>query len=70
MIAVEDFTKLAEGTDVALEGRVGRCPRCGRSGIEHRGERGIDAFVHMQKSQILSDGLLVEPTDCCRVPDA
>jgi hypothetical protein len=67
MLTIEDFTKLPEGLVVALEGRVGRCPICGRNGIERVQTDGRGIYLHLQTSEILSDGLLIEPRDCCEV---
>lgn len=65
MVTVEDFTRLAVGSDVPLEGRVCACPRCGRNGVPH--EEPDRLFVHVQATEVLSDGMLTEPRDCCRV---
>jgi hypothetical protein len=54
---------------VPLEGRVDRCPECGRNGIEHD-EPDTLFFVHVQGTELLSDGMLTEPRDCCRVTRA
>ena len=67
MISVEDFTSLPEGFSVALEGRVGVCPRCGRNGVEEHRQDGT-YFVHVQTSEIFGDGMLTEPRDCCPLP--
>jgi hypothetical protein len=65
MVTVEDFTRLAVGSDVPLEGKVCACPRCGRSGVPY--EEPDRLFVHVQATEVLSDGMLTEPRDCCRV---
>lgn len=66
MVMLEDFTALSRGRDVPLEGRVDRCPACGRNGVEHA-EPDSHFFVHVQASELLSDGMLTEPRDCCRI---
>ncbi len=65
MVHVEDFTKLAPGVEVASEGRVGRCPRCGRNGIAWNSGDGAGYLIHVQTSQILGDGMLTKPSDYC-----
>lgn len=64
MVLIEDFTMVPEGTRVASEGSVTRCPRCGRNGIR-RSRYGAVWFVHVQVARMLPDGLRVEPEDCC-----
>jgi hypothetical protein len=64
MLTTEDFTLMPEGLLVPLAGRVGRCPRCARTGVEARTESGMD-YVHVQTSEVMCDGMLVEPQDCC-----
>jgi hypothetical protein len=66
MVTLEDFTTLSRGSDVPLEGRVDRCPQCGRNGIEHAEPERL-LFVHVQETDLLSDGMRTEPRDCCRV---
>jgi hypothetical protein len=66
MVMLQDFTALSRGSDVPLEGRVDRCPQCGRNGIEHA-EPDTLFFVHLQETELLSDGMLTEPRDCCRL---
>jgi hypothetical protein len=63
MISLEDFTALVDGGEVPLEGRVEICPRCSRSGIQRR-----TTFVHVQTTEIMGDGMLTVPRDCCRLP--
>jgi hypothetical protein len=67
MISLEDFTTLAEGAEVAVEGRVGRCPKCGRAGVEKLGDEAT-SFVHVQTCEVLGDGMLTVPRDRCLVP--
>lgn len=66
MVELEDFTAFAVGSD-GPEGRVGCCPECGRNGVRHQELDGT-FYVHTQASEVLSDGMLTEPRDCCRVP--
>jgi hypothetical protein len=65
MIQIEDYTALPEGQLVPLEGRVERCPRCGRKGIEERPTVAAPYFLHVQTSEVLPDGLLEDARDCC-----
>jgi len=69
MVMLQDFTALSRGYEVPLEGRVDRCPRCGRNGIEHA-EPNTLFFVHVQETEVLSDGMLTAPRDCCRLTRA
>ena len=70
MTSVEDFTGMRSGDEVALEGRVGRCERCGRTGIEHAvGDTGPAYVIHVQVTRILGDGMLTEPSDYCVIED-
>ena len=68
MLTVEDFTAVTAGKDVPGEGHVESCPECGRSGVRHEEPDGI-SYVHVQATEVLSDGLLTEPRDCCRPSD-
>jgi hypothetical protein len=68
MVVLEDFTRICAGQDIALEGHVECCPRCGRPGIEQHFAGGSPVYVHAQTSEILGDGMRVEPQDCCAVP--
>jgi hypothetical protein len=70
MIRVEDFTKLPEGLLVPIEGKVERCPRCGRNGIEAHPTASLPYFLHVQGSEILPDGMREEVLDCCAIPPA
>jgi hypothetical protein len=63
MLTVEDFTALPEGCDVE-DGTVESCPRCGRNGVVRR-DSSADYMLHVQTLQILGDGILDEPRDCC-----
>ena len=64
MPVVEDFTILAPGSEVAGEGRVERCPRCGRNGVKERVD-GEAMFLHGSSTELMSDGLLEMPGECC-----
>ena len=63
MLVVEDFTVLEQGAEVAGDGRVATCPRCGRNGVRESVE-GRTEWIHSQESELMSDGLLVT-LDCC-----
>jgi hypothetical protein len=65
MIRIDDFTQLPEGRFVPIEGRVERCPRCGRNGIEEHPVGTLSYFLHVQASEVLPDGMFDEPLDCC-----
>ncbi len=65
MIRVEDFTELPVGRLVPLEGKVERCPRCGRNGIEEHPACRDAYFLHVQASRILPDGMWDEAIDRC-----
>jgi len=64
MLVMEDLTGLELGAEVGGEGRVERCPLCGRKGVRERVD-GKRTFVHTRSSELLSDGLLVTAEDCC-----
>ena len=68
MISIEDFTRLIEGTLVAGDGPIGCCPRCGRNGVRRNRSDGALRFVHVQAARMCSDGMRVEPEDCCTIP--
>ena len=60
----EDYTILETGTAIFGAGSVERCSCCGRNGLrEHLA--GQDAIIHTEVSELMSDGLLVVPGDCC-----
>ena len=63
MVTVEDFTGLPEGFDVE-NGTIHSCPRCGRNGVV-RHESEADLVVHVQTLELMGDGMLDEPRDCC-----
>ena len=69
MITIEDFTLLPEGFADAAEGPVSRCPRCGRNGVVKHPEGAVSYCIHAEISELLCDGMLTEPTDCCEIPD-
>jgi len=64
MPVLEDFTVLMPGAEVAGEGLVERCPRCGRNGVRERVD-GQTKLLHAWAMELMSDGLLVIPEDCC-----
>jgi hypothetical protein len=64
LTVIDDYTVLEIGTVIAGWGRVERCPRCGRNGLRERLE-GHEAILHTETSELMSDGLLVVPGDCC-----
>jgi hypothetical protein len=66
MVLLEDFTGFAVGSN-GPDGRIGCCPECGRNGVPLEEPDGA-SYVHIQASEVLSDGMLTEPRDCCRVP--
>jgi hypothetical protein len=61
-VVVEDFTSTEQGADVE------RCPRCGRNGVREKTRNG-SLYLHKQTSELMSDGMLEEPTDCCTVDE-
>jgi hypothetical protein len=69
MISFEDFTSFPLGFEIPFEGRVDTCPRCGRNGIEEQPACGNAYFLHSQSSDIRPDGMLIEPVDCCPLPE-
>jgi hypothetical protein len=69
MMSIEDFTELEEGTLVAGDGQICRCPRCGRNGLLLCRSDGLVRFVHVQASRMFGDGMTVEPEDCCTMPE-
>jgi hypothetical protein len=66
MVFLEDFTKASAGQDIPLEGHVESCLRCGRPGVKQHGADG-QFVVHAQISEVLGDGMRVEPRDCCEI---
>lgn len=63
MVTVEDFTGFPEGLDIE-EGTILACPRCGRNGVaRHQGES--EMVLHVQTLELMGDGMLEEPRDCC-----
>ena len=67
MMSIEDFTTLPEGSVVLLEGTIVRCPRCGRNGVLKDPDDGSLCCIHAEESTLLCDGMLTEPTDCCKL---
>jgi hypothetical protein len=61
---VEDFTLLSPGFEIVGGATVEPCPFCGRSGIRERID-GEAKVLHRQTSELMCDGLLVTPEDCC-----
>lgn len=70
MLTTEDFTSMPEGLNVPMAGRVSRCPLCSRNGVETHPQAGEAAFLHVQTSEVMCDGMLVEPQDCCVLFDS
>jgi hypothetical protein len=68
MSAVQDFTQLPEGRVIPIEGRIERCPRCGRNGIEEHPVGSVPYFLHVQVLQMLPDGMRDDVLDCCSLP--
>jgi len=66
MLSVEDFTRLPIGSETPTEGRVDRCPKCGRNGVAVQSNDG-SSFLHVQTSEVIGDGMFTEPRDCCRL---
>ena len=66
---VEDFTLLRPGFEIVGGTRVEPCPFCGRSGIRERVD-GEAKVLHRQTSELMCDGLLVIPEDCCSLESA
>ena len=69
-MSIENFTTLPVGYVVPLEGSVVCCPRCGRNGVLERNQVCGPYCLHEQQSLLLCDGMLIEPTDSCELPDA
>jgi hypothetical protein len=68
MITIDDFTRMSEGMVATLEGEVVRCPACGRNGVVRSPKDAPSYCVHVEESEIHSDGMRTDPTDCCRLP--
>ena len=68
MITSDDFTGLTEGAQVPTEGTVICCPVCGRNGVLEHDACG-PRCVHAEKVTVLGDGMLVEFTDSCELPN-
>jgi hypothetical protein len=68
MVVLEDFTRTSGIHNSPGEGFVEHCRRCGRSGFEQHFPHGEPIVVHSQISEVLGDGMRVEPQDCCAIP--
>jgi hypothetical protein len=68
MVVLEDFTRVSARQGGPFEGYVEQCPRCGRPGVEECFADGEPVVIHSQISEVLGDGMRVEPQDCCAVP--
>jgi len=68
MRTFENFTTASVGTRGPLEGTIALCPACGRAGILEHLADGAAEFVHVETEEVLGDGMLVEPIDCCPLP--
>ena len=68
MITAEDFTLFPEGR-IPSEMTVVTCPCCGRHGVLEWEARGV-LCVHSETTTVLADGMLVEFTDSCELPQA
>jgi hypothetical protein len=66
MFSVDDFTRMPRGAEAPVEGRVDRCPKCGRNGVAINGSEG-NSSLHVQTSEVIGDGMRTEPRDCCRL---
>jgi predicted metalloprotease len=64
MTVMEDLTVFTAGSEASGEGRIERCPRCGRNGVREVVD-GEQKFLHAFSTELMSDGLLVTPEDCC-----
>lgn len=62
MVVTQDFTAGSQGAP--LDGFVESCPLCGRSGVRED-QDGVEVIVHAEATEMLSDGMTVEPCDCC-----
>jgi len=69
MITLDDFTLLPVGSRDTLEGTVARCPVCGRNGVVVHPEDAPPYCIHAEESEVLCDGMRIDPTDCCRLPE-
>ncbi len=69
-MTTENFTTMAEGRLVPLEGFIVRCPRCGRNGVLERPQEAKPFCLHAQNTELCTDGMRCEPTDLCELPDA
>ena len=68
MMTIEVFTAFPAGRTIPDEGAVVKCPCCGRNGILQEHALSGPRCLHAETTTVLSDGMLVEPTDCCALP--
>ena len=64
MVVTNDYTSMSEGGGPPADGWVESCPRCGRSGVRES-QDGAEVIVHSETAELMSDGMRVEPSDCC-----
>lgn len=64
MVDVENYTAGTPGEESGTPERLEVCPRCGRTGVEREMPQGR-LFIHVEALEMMSDGLLVSPTDFC-----
>jgi hypothetical protein len=67
MITLEDFTTMACGSEVAGLGALVECPRCGRPGLAEQLADGAPCVVHVEREEVLGDGMRLEPEEWCRL---
>ncbi len=67
MRTVENFTRSSIGSEEHGQGTVARCPQCGRAGVIEFLADGALEFVHVETEEVMGDGMLVKPIDCCSV---
>jgi hypothetical protein len=67
MKTTENFTNASLGSNVSFEGTIALCPACGRAGILERLADAAAQFVHVETEEVMGDGMLIEPIDCCAV---
>jgi len=68
MRTYDDFTGVALGTRIPMEGDISVCPRCGRLGIVEALADDRTEFVHAETEEVMGDGMLIEPVDSCAFP--
>ena len=67
MRTVENFTQASIGTEERSQGTIEECPRCGRAGVMEFLAEGALEFVHVETEEVMGDGMLVKPIDCCPI---